>query len=929
MNNDKKMRSMLAACGIAAVSVPASAQTDTAAPAPDKVVVTGSRVAITGNDMPTPVTVVTADQLTNTTPSNLADGLNKMPVFNGSSNQGTVENPSTNSVGNFLNLRGIGSARTLILFDGHRLPATASSGAVDVNTLPQLLVKRVDVVTGGASAVYGSDAISGVVNFVLDKRFNGVKVVGQGSMTQQHDDKSKRFGIAAGKALLDGRGHIEGSFESYDSDGIPFKMARGLGRDVYALVGKGTAASPFTVIRDARSANYSYGGLIKSGPLAGQQFQSNGVLTPFAAGAPTSTAGVQVGGDGIFFQGVGFIASLKTEQAFGRFSYDLTDDVTAYAQISGSEAKTNHNFANFFNNYTLAADNPYLPAQARATMAAADVNSFTLGRLDLNRQPAHTESDTRNVYVDTGLTGRLGNGYDWTFALTHGVSRQGVTLRGNVNTARLAAALDAVDANGKTVCRVDVTNPGLYSGCLPLNLFGPTAPDPAAIAFTLGDTGYQLKNTLDGVSASVSGSPVSLPAGPLRLALSGDYRRIALDNVSNVQPSQRADCTGLRYNCNANSLVYQFSVVGDVHAAEHIGEAAVEAEVPLLKDVPFAKALNLNGALRYADYSVSGNAVTWKAGVDWKLSDELTLRGTRSKDFRAPTLNDLYAPVNTSRLTFTDLHTGVSGVTMLRTQGNPDLKPEVAQGLTVGAVYSPSALPRFSLAVDYFSIDINNAIATVGGADVTTQAQCEASKGASPLCALYVRPQAFQDTSAANFPTTIIGQALNVASLKTHGVDVEANYRMPVAGGRLDLRGFMSYLPKLVSVQVPGAPAVNAAGAAGLPSVKVTAFASYKHGPYSVDVMERWRNPMKQSGDPTLVFAAPKVPSVAYTDLTLTYATKLAGARSLEAFVSVQNLFDRVSPVWVNSSTPGFFYPVAKGDDLVGRNYTVGARVRF
>ena len=138
MNNDKKMRSMLAACGIAAVSVPASAQTDAAAPAPDKVVVTGSRVAITGNDMPTPVTVVTADQLTNTTPSNLADGLNKMPVFNGSSNQGTVENPSTNSVGNFLNLRGIGSARTLILFDGHRLPATASSGAVDVNTLPQL-----------------------------------------------------------------------------------------------------------------------------------------------------------------------------------------------------------------------------------------------------------------------------------------------------------------------------------------------------------------------------------------------------------------------------------------------------------------------------------------------------------------------------------------------------------------------------------------------------------------------------------------------------------------------------------------------------------------------------------------------------------------------------------------------------------------------
>ena len=205
----------------------------------EEVVVTGSRVITNGDNSPTPVTVVTTEELAVTTPSNVPDALNKLPVFSGSRGQQTLGNASQNSTGNFLNLRGVGIIRTLILFDGHRVPPTAADGTVDTNTIPQLLLQRVDVVTGGASAVYGSDAVTGVVNFVVDKKFNGLKAQGQAGRSVFGDNATVRFGIAGGMDVAGGRGHIEGSAEHYNSDGIPYKTDRAAGSPGAVRRGRG------------------------------------------------------------------------------------------------------------------------------------------------------------------------------------------------------------------------------------------------------------------------------------------------------------------------------------------------------------------------------------------------------------------------------------------------------------------------------------------------------------------------------------------------------------------------------------------------------------------------------------------------------------------------------------------------------------------
>jgi iron complex outermembrane recepter protein len=244
---------------------PAAAQTATptpsapeAAPVLDEVQVTGSRIITNGTQSPTPLTVVSSEQLFTTTPSNLADALNKLPQFAGSQGQAYIQNASSNSTGNFVNLRNLGAQRTLVLFDGDRMPPTAANGTVDVNTLPQMLVQRVDVVTGGASAVYGSDAVAGVVNFVLNKHFNGLEAIAQGGISSRSDDESYRVGLAAGTDLFDKKGHVEVSFEQYDSHGILSNLSRPLGPAMWLATGTGTAANPFALTPNGRQSYITF-----------------------------------------------------------------------------------------------------------------------------------------------------------------------------------------------------------------------------------------------------------------------------------------------------------------------------------------------------------------------------------------------------------------------------------------------------------------------------------------------------------------------------------------------------------------------------------------------------------------------------------------------------------------------------------------------
>jgi outer membrane receptor protein involved in Fe transport len=246
-------------------------------------------------------------------------------------------------------------------------------------------------------------------------------------------------------------------------------------------------------------------------------------------------------------------------------------------------------------------------------------------------------------------------------------------------------------------------------------------------------------------------------------------------------------------------------------------------------------------------------------------------------------------------------------------------------------VLRPSFLPGSSIAVDYYRIKIANAIGNVSGNNATVARQCEESNGTSPLCDLYVRPLPFSNRTPANYPTRILAQGLNIASFYSRGIDTEVNYGFDAGPGRVNLRGLMTYQPKQVSINLPGTTPLNAAGAAGIPSVRLNLKAQYLQGPFAFDLNQRWHSSTRRSSDPVAVYADGRVPETAYTDITFSYDVKVLGGTS-QLYLNVQNLFDKKPPPHGNvggaASVPGLFLATTNGDDFIGRYFTVGFRFR-
>jgi len=380
----------------------------------ESVTVTGTRIVRNGYAAPTPVTVATIAQLQQETPSNIPDALNKLPQFAGSTTLNSTSNNSTNTAGNFLNLRSFGPVRTLILLNGQRVPATNFNGQVDVNTLPQALVQRVDVVTGGASAVYGSDAVTGVVNFVLDTKFSGFKVGASGGASGQGDAPTEKVSLAGGGSLFE-RGHFIFSLEHYNIGGLD-QSDRSYSSQDQVYTGAGTAANPYVLTGNARLANEAYGGLVMTGPFAGQQFGSGGVLQPFNKGTPTKTNNLSVGGDGAYYYGQPLTHPLQTDQGFGRFQFEFNDAVTGYVQLSLAQSKTHFNAAVATDNgVTIYSGNPFLSAAAQAQLTARGTNSFTMNVLPENLTLQSVLYQTTSAASATaGLTGKIFDSrYTW------------------------------------------------------------------------------------------------------------------------------------------------------------------------------------------------------------------------------------------------------------------------------------------------------------------------------------------------------------------------------------------------------------------------------------------------------------------------------------------------------------------------------------
>ena len=921
--------------------------------APDSgIVVTGSRVITNGNNNPSPTTIASSKELLTVQPGQLVEAVKLLPVFagsRGSSNNVSFAGGTTggNGVANVLNLRNLGVRRTLTLLDGQRIPPTMFNGNVDSDLIPQMLVQRVDIVTGGVSAVYGSDAISGVVNFVIDNKFNGVKLQANQGISDRGDGAKSNIGIAFGTKFAGGRGHFEGSYEYRKEDGVARRSSREWLQQP-GITGQGTEDNPFVLAENLRQADYAFGGLINNGVLNGQVFKADGVLSPFVHGQTTGVAALEIGGDGAYYDGSLF-AAMRSHQFFARLDYELTDNIDFYAEALGN-LKRNDGYADEvrLNNVILRSTNPFLAPEYRQALAAAGQSTFRMRSILKSASRIHPSADANQWVYKAGFAGKLAD-YNWGLDFLYGKSKLHTVLGDNVDRRKLAAALDATTNAGQIVCRITVTNPGLADDCVPLNIFGPTAGSPAAYDYFLNDTDWHGVTEMPAVMAHITGAPISLPAGPVNMALSGEWRRTSFSAETTSSAFTPFDCTGIQFNCTNQPRLYDLTLADFPKAGESVWEAAYEFDAPIFERG--AMGLNVNGAARYTSYQQSGDYITWKIGADLRLTDGLRLRATRSRDIRAPNVFDLFAPRNPTIVTGIDLLTGLAY--SLQTNGgggNPNLKAEIGNTITAGVVWKLA--PNLSVALDYFHVTISDALSNISGRDTAAQNECYASGGSSPYCALQERANGSVTDAIAAYvanPASVIGnpayaatnwrsETLNVAEEETYGFDFELNYATDLFSRPFSLRLLAAYQPHLYTRQ-PGLDTVDFAGvgfgpdgfAAGAKK-SVTAFVRYELADgLTVDVLERWRDKLKMSGIASEVFAPGEETLAAFatTNLTLTYAVETK-RDTADFFFNVQNLFDKDPPIGAytgNGSRAGLRDGFALSDNPMGRYYTVGVRI--
>ncbi|UAK24769.1 TonB-dependent receptor plug domain-containing protein [Sphingomonas nostoxanthinifaciens] len=936
------------------------------------IVVTGSRIVANGYKAPTPVTVVSTTELLKKAPESIAAGLATLPQFFQSSGANVTSSQARETrAGNYLNLRALGEIETLVLLDGQRLPPTSYAGTVDANIIPQALIQRVDVVTGGASAAYGSDAVAGVVNFVLDTKFEGIKGSVQYGKSARWDDHQVKANIAVGKSLLDNRLHLEASFDYFFQPGIANNGERPYGGnytggwvDVGANAARpcptgSCAANPYTPVYNVRLANGTYGLLINSGRNLAQATQTFSGSTPFSfngytfdqgggfhkadLGTLTGTPNFNVGGaDTAVTFGTTLTSRLATKQGFARADYDFGGGITGFFQGSYSDSKTQFvtvGAGTQFQSFQIFSDNAFLPTAISQAMQQQGVASFVASRVEADQTPKRAYQDNSALTLLGGLKGKLAN-FNWSVTGSYGDSDLKARHSGNFQQSRWFAALDAVrdPTSGAIVCRTAITNPGLYPGCVPWNPFGNGSPSQASYNYFQEDSKFQVKSRQSDFAANVSGAVFDLPAGPVNIALGAEYRHQYLNMTSNNDPSKPIDLTGLRTYAGTYNLTYNSTNQGPSHGTQNVKEGYGEIAIPILRDKPFFQALDLNGAARYTNYSVSGGIWAWKGGFSWTPVQQIRFRGTVSRDIRAPTLNELFAGVSSTRGTFTDVHTGLNTNLITLQQGNKLLKPERGDTMSFGAVWQPEFIPGFSASLDYYHIKIKDQITTLSNLDLNQR--CEDSGGTDPLCQYILRPLPYSDRSAANFPTSIAQVPFNQAALTTYGFDYELNYRMPMGHifngetSRLDLRFIGNFTPNLTSrASAIAAPlrldGTVAGGGSGVPRHKFTASAQLTEGPLSFGADVRFIGVMHYTKQPNVFVANNRIPAVAYLNANISYDIKVQG-HQVTLFANGTNLTDKFVFAPQLNTQPTEFYPTYQSYyDVVGAYFVVGARFKI
>tara|TARA_Y100000052_G_scaffold27486_1_gene35663 strand:- start:52589 stop:55414 length:2826 start_codon:yes stop_codon:yes gene_type:complete len=764
-----------------AFAAPAIAQDDGEA-RQGTVTVTGSRIEKQDFVANSPIATVDAETFELTGSVNTEDVLNSLPQaipgFDRTSN-----NPGNGTA--TANLRGLGSSRTLVLVDGKRFVPTTSAGVVDLNNIPPALIERVEVITGGASAVYGSDAISGVVNFILKDDFEGLEANFGYETTLEHGDAQYwTADLTIGTNFDDGRGNVTMNM-GYTQREAVFQGQRDF--STFALGDGATGLEP--------------GG--SSGVPAGHAFDTftfpdgstgQAIFDNNAPGQVRPWVGSGANSDRYNYAPVNYLQ--LPQERFNTTTvarYEITPEVEAYARFTAAFNQVPQQLAPTpaFTTVTVQTDNPFLTPEQRSVLASIDgaygdavdgeVYPFIGRRME--ETGARASNDDFFAYqFQTGLRGEFGPGIGYDVFFQTGRTQDNVDLAGEISLSRYLEAVNATDdGSGNPVCSSG------NSACVPIDIFGQGDISPEAAAYVSAGLNAKSEYTQNIFGASINGDTegfLTLPGGPIGWALGAEYR----EEEFSFRPDD---------NLGTGNLL-GFNSAPPLSGGYDVYDVFTEFYAPILSDAPFADILALEGAFRLSNYSTSGETETYKIGGEWGPIEDLRFRALFNTAVRAPNINELFSSVSNGFPGATDpcsatenptangiaalcQATGVANVGTYQQRnsqieglfgGNPDLQPEEAETLTAGFVVQPSSIPGLSFSLDYYSIEITGYVTSLAGGVGGILNQCyNANPSQDPnniFCQAVNRSALGEPLVSANLA--------NAGSLETAGWDIALDY---------------------------------------------------------------------------------------------------------------------------------------------------------
>jgi len=936
-----------------------------------EIVVTGTRIKRPDLTSNSPLTAVSEAEIRYQGATSVEGLLAKLPQFTADAN----ENVSNGSDGTSnINLRHLGPSRVLVLVNGQRM---LPQQAVDTNFVPSALVQRIDVVTGGASAVYGSDAMSGVVNFVLRDNLDGFRLDVQNSLAQ-HDNGDDYL-----RGLVDTKGYARAPSTVFDGEKIDVNAA--FGKNFAEGRGNITAYAGYRktnpVTQDTRdvsacaldpiddvgtgltcggSSNNPWGLFtLLTGPNKGQTLNNtkDGAHTwvPYTSEFLYNTSPTN------YFQRSD---QRYTAGAFGKFK------VSPLLEFYGSFMwMKDHTFSQAApsalfqgTTFTINCDNPYLSASQGTTLrgpaagTAQTEDTFIGYRLVTPRRDDLRHEDMRYT---AGIRGSFAKGFSYDVNFLHSQVKYDETYMNNVDNVKAQRALDAVNVNGTPTCQsvIDGTDPD----CKPIDVFAYNAIDPNNLGYIFSNQSTHSRNKQTVVSGTINGDlgayGIQSPwaSRGIGIAIGGEHRRESLLFTADAIAQQNG-------TSNSDGVIT-------------VNEGYGEIEVPLLTDLPFAKDLTINGGVRYSSYhneqhstgfQSDFNVLTYKAELSWAPSRDLRFRASYNRAIRAPNITELFGAVSLGNVTATDPcagsspslslevceRTGVTasqygtipecpaGVCVQQYGGNRDVKPEKADTYTVGVILTPRMIRNFSLSIDYFHIKINDYISTIDPS--LTISQC-ATTGDPYYCGLFHR----DPRSGVLFGNDgyVVGTTLNTGYLATSGIDINGSYALDIGKfGKLNFDLVGTYLINLVTEPLPGLGSYDCKGLYGYTCGEPSP--TWRHqlrttwaipGPNKATVSLAWRymgstklssldNNQFLNGSPSSIFNS-KIKAYNYFDL----ATTIGFGKGLTLRAGVNNLFDKAPPVIAEGILASFgngnTYPGVY--DPLGRTIFVGATVEF